>query len=664
MSLKRSLLFLIIIVFSVFQSAAVKGAQPDPPYTPGLVKIAGENEVDSLSREGVEILRRRGDILLCLFPNDRTRSAATTRMKRHISPTLDVCKSYYNAGSVQSGAATGTPYTGKGVVVGICDIGFDPLHPTFLDAEGNSRIKRVVHYIEGEGIRTQLDGVEQYEHWITDNPDIFHATHVCGILAGNGAGTPYSGIAPDADIVVTVSTLTDVGLLAGVEDIIDYAREVGKPAVINLSVGSYTGPHDGTSLFSQYLDMCAEEAFIVLSSGNEGHRTNTLFSDFTQERESVSFRIGNTAWDQFMMYGATDIWSGSGSPLTVSLGIYDYNLKSVVRWFDSFTLTGADSRSYAWSGSGIELEDNAFSGELMAQGEVDSENGRHHTLLSYEYTAPERAEDGNWARYVLAVKVDGKPGNDVEVYSDGSYSRLINLPGNPEPTTERTVSDLACGNKVISVGMYGNRDSIPYSAPAEFNDDRIYLNATSYTPGNTVRYSSYGTLRDGRILPLTVAPGATLISAGSGPFLQRYPYHRHLRMGGTRWIAEGGTSMSAPYVAGYIATWLEAVPSLTVDDVIGIIARSNRLDIPEPDDPHNANGYFDPASGLKLALDAGGVETIVNPGLPLSPDDHVEVFDIAGIKRYSGVASCLDGMDKGLYVIRTPYGVMKATLPR
>lgn len=58
-------------------------------------------------------------------------------------------------------------------------------------------------------------------------------------MAGNGAGSPYVGIARDADIVVSTSTLTDVGLLAGVEDIIDYAKEVGKPCVINLSMGNY-----------------------------------------------------------------------------------------------------------------------------------------------------------------------------------------------------------------------------------------------------------------------------------------------------------------------------------------------------------------------------------------------------------------------------------------
>ncbi len=283
-----------ILTLLIFFSASVGtifAADSIPSYIPRLVKIQSESEVDSLREQGVDVLRRRGDILLCFFPNPQTRSNEPAIRPRPIAPALDVAKSYYDAGSIQSGDGFGTPYTGKGVVVGICDVGIDPLHPTFLDADGRSRIKRVVHYIEGDGLRIQLEGDDDYLEWQTDNPEEYHATHVCGILAGNGAGSPYSGVAPDADIVATVSTLSEVGLLAGVEDIIDYAKEVGRPAVINISVGSYTGAHDGSSLFSQYLDMCAEDAIIVMSSGNEGTHYNSLVSSFSSDSPSVAVRL-------------------------------------------------------------------------------------------------------------------------------------------------------------------------------------------------------------------------------------------------------------------------------------------------------------------------------------------------------------------------------------
>lgn len=660
MSLNRTLIFLILFIFL---SINVWGETQESPYIPQIVKISDEQDLDSLSNEGVEILRRRGDIILCLFPNPLTRSKVAYKPQRKLSPTLDIAKSYYDANSIQNGTATGIPYTGKGVVVGICDIGIDPLHPTFLDAEGRSRIKRVVQYVESEGIRLQIEGDDNFRKWKTDTPDKYHATHVCGILAGNGAGTSYSGIATDAEIVVTVSTLTEVGLLAGVEDIIDYAKEVGKPAVINISVGCYTGPHDGSSLFSQYLDMCADDAFIVLSSGNEGLRTNTLITDFTPQQNSVSFKLGNNFWDQFSMRGVTDIWSGTDAPLDIAFGLYDSNEKKIVRWFDSFTSASGESRLYNWDGGDAEQGEIPFKGEMYVEGNVDPENGRHLTKLCYDYTASEISDRGNWARYELAISVTGEPGNDVEVYADGIYTRLTGLAGNLAPSSVRSVSDLACGRKVICVGMYGNRDSVPMSAPLGFDDDNIYYKDSGFKAGVTAGYSSYGTLRDGRILPHTCAPGGKLVSAASRPFLELYPYHPHLRLFDTQWVDEGGTSMSSPYVAGYIATWLEAVPSLTIDDVMDIISSTNHLDIPDADDPHNGNGYFDPVAGLKMALKVGGVGSIGNPDEILSPDDHVEVYDLSGVKRYSGMASGLDVLEKGFYIIRGPNGIIKRVFP-
>ncbi|MDE5996675.1 MAG: S8 family serine peptidase, partial [Muribaculaceae bacterium] len=412
--MKRNFLFLILLSFlSVFTVGYIQAADRISSYIPRLVKIASDTDLDSLSNQGVEILRRRGDILLCLFPDGPTRSGATSQRVRHITPALDIAKGYFNAGSIQNGIAFDAPFTGKGVVVGICDVGIDPLHPTFLDADGHSRIKRVVQYIESNGVRIQLEGDEDFRKWVTDNPEQFHATHVCGILAGAGAGSPFSGIATDADIVVTVSTLTEVGLLAGVEDIIDYAKEVGKPAVINISVGSYTGPHDGSSLFSQYLDMCADDAIIVLSSGNEGMQKNSLIADFGPDCSAVSFRLGNRAWDQYNMYGVTEIWSGSAEPLSVAIGVYDSDKKSIIRWFDDFTVTKDTPRSYLWEGTDLPEEGFPFVGELMVEGEVNPENGRHSTILSYDFTSDHQASGGGWARYELAVKVTGHPGNDV-----------------------------------------------------------------------------------------------------------------------------------------------------------------------------------------------------------------------------------------------------------
>lgn len=640
-------------------------------FSPQVIKIYDESEVEKMEEEGVNILHRRGNILLCLVPVQADNEIVVPNTRRKVKapvpkrgndikdfssgfnvPVLDKALSYYNASDILTGNGFSHPFTGKGIVVGICDIGFDPLHPTFLDAEGKSRVKRITQYKEREGVRLQLEGDGQYLEWRTDNPDEYHATHVCGILAGGGAATPYAGIARDADIVVSTSTLSDVGLLAGVEDIIDYAKEVGKPAVINLSMGNYTGAHDGTSLFSQYLDMCADDAIIVLSAGNEGLRTNYLSFGFTSEKNEVAFRLGNSKWNQLEMYGITDIWGDDDSPLTVEISVYNDDTYNILYTYPPFTLDNYDVEQITWNPDEPVIEGCALDGYMLIAGGVDPENNRRQIMLMYDYDSPEKTP-GGWARYVLAVKVSGTPGKSVDIFADGSYTRLMRLSGNPVPNSDMSISDLACGHRVISVGMYGNRSTIPVSVKNESTGIWTEIEEdTGIEEMSTIGHSSYGTLRDGRILPLTVAPGYILVSSLSRPYLAAYPEQECLRLDAP-WLAEGGTSMSSPYVAGFIATWLEANPQLTPEDIIRLIAATNRTDIPDMDDPHNGCGRFDPAAALRLAIKENGIGTIIkdNPR-EINPEDEIVVFSMSGVQLFSGKAAECPSLPSGIYVIR------------
>lgn len=215
------------------------------------------------------------------------------------------------------------PYTGSGVVTGFCDTGFDPNHIAFLDADGNSRVRLLVAYDEPNGERTVVDTPEGIASWTTDNVDEFHGTHVANIMAGGFRDGLYYGLAPDADIVATTSQLYDAGLLSACEDIVDYAKSVGKPAVINLSVGSYNGPHDGSSLFCRYMDMLAEDAIVCLSAGNEGQRNNTFRAAFTEDFRIWRTRTMSGNWMQFDMNGMIDAWSHDTRPVGISFLIRD-----------------------------------------------------------------------------------------------------------------------------------------------------------------------------------------------------------------------------------------------------------------------------------------------------------------------------------------------------
>ena len=167
------------------------------------------------------------------------------------SKVQDVQENYSASGLSQA-------YDGEGVVVGIIDMGFDYTHPTFFadpSDESTYRVKRVwdqqavsgtapqgfdygAEYTTASAILAQEHDHHEGEH---------HGTHVAGTAAGSGAGTAYKGMAPGSDVVLVSTTMGLMDVLDGIQYIQIYAASVGKPSVINMSLGTPLGPHTGTT---------------------------------------------------------------------------------------------------------------------------------------------------------------------------------------------------------------------------------------------------------------------------------------------------------------------------------------------------------------------------------------------------------------------------------
>lgn len=672
----KRLQLLFLFVFSFLPLFQVYGEET---HYSAIIKIESEDDVNDLLSQGVEILRRRDNLLLCFVPLNTTEKKETRGTKRCLIPpksrkaipTMDRAREFFNAEAMHAGTDLPHPYTGKNVVAGICDTGFDPLHINFYDAEGNNRVRRIIQYKESAGERIVVESEDSYRNWITDNDVQSHATHVAGIMGGSCTETGYQGMAPGADLVITTSELTDVGLLCGAEDILDYAREQGKPAVINMSMANYLGPHDGSGLFSQYLDKIGEEAIVVMSSGNAGDYTGGIHYTFTTERPELRFNLSNHYWTQFDMYGATQCWSGDNSPLRVRLCIYDGNIKENIFFFPWQTLRKGEQFMVSSEGETSDDIEYAkyFDGIFTLEGGIDAENGRYNVTAQYDAKTGIESSGGPWARYLMSLEIEGEPGKDVFVYSDNRYTRLTTFPGYPAPNSSLSFSDLSSGFNLVSVGMYVNRLSS--------EDDP----ATAIPPGTVSPYSSYGTLPDGRVMPHTVAPGWNIISSGSTPYFEANPDKAAESMEcfqangrDNHYINGGGTSMSSPYVAGAIACWLEANPSLKINDVQRIISETNVKDIPKPTDPHNGQGFFNPYKALQevvrtsatnvdvISSDAtrlsvgGNILTLWNPG---RENKSVEIFSLDGRKILSAVTSepiyeiDLTTLPEGFYIGRT-----------
>lgn len=671
-------------IFTAVVLASIGVTQPlsaTQYYYPTIIEYSLPTDIAEMEAEGIIVLRHRDNMALTFVPYSESADAAagaesadiTPRLKkikgvraiersRKAVPAMDIARSYYDASLINEGSGLPSPYTGKGIVVGFCDIGFDPDHINFKDINGDLRVKRLVQYKETTGERIVLNSPEEIINWGTDYAGTFHATHVAGIIAGKAEDSPYTGMAPDAEIVAVTSSLYDVSLLAGAEDIIEYATSQGKPCVINMSVGSYTGPHDGSSLFNRYLASLGREAIICMASGNEGNSNNVIRCNFTDNRTLYRARIHSSDWTQLNMYGTVDCWSDDDSPLRIQFNIMNEEQYATGvhdgEMVYQFPIADSSSDFYYLITSDTDAEfAKYYTGYVEIYGGLEPRNGRRYVTINFEATTDIKSSRGEWSKYVFVIEAEGDPGTNADLYADSVYTRFNGYTNYPGRTSERSVSDLATGDNIICVGMYNNRNTLPNLDGTE--------RTTSDTPGYVNVCSGFGTLLDGRVLPNTVAPGGSIVSSYSSKFMESNPSfmsrvcHTVEKDGTTYyWGNEGGTSMSTPYVAGCIATWLEANPQLNVDDVKDILSTTNHTDYQNnPADPRHGEGWFSPYQGVLAAIQKKGIgsgviitEDYASPRLSYSSEglrlwnpsqtaQTVEIFNISGIKVYSAASS-------------------------
>ncbi len=156
-----------------------------------------------------------------------------------------------------------------------------------------------------------------------------HGSHVTAVAAGSpdpllGAAYPPDDAARAPVVFVQLPALTaaDSGggsLSAQVLDAVHYVLDVCEPdapIVVNLSYGSFAGPHDGSSLIEQALDeivmLRGQNLAIVLGAGN-GHQAACHVKRSAQVDRSALLRIGLEPGDFTDTYVET--WFDQHDPL-------------------------------------------------------------------------------------------------------------------------------------------------------------------------------------------------------------------------------------------------------------------------------------------------------------------------------------------------------------
>lgn len=598
--------------------------------------------------EGCHILAKYGSLYIAEIPLGNLASLslqpAVKRIEagRGITATMDTTNLIVKARTLHAGIDLPKAYTGKGVVVGVQDIGFDLTHPTFLSPDTRRyRIKALWDQLATDTVGSTLPAGRDYRDSLSlltlghprDGLAQTHGTHTAGIAAGSGSeGTPvttggngkgfYSGVAPDADICLVCNATSDDADLISPDDyykytyaldalgfkyIFDYADSVGKPCVINFSEGSMQDLRGDDMLYYEMLDsLTGKGHIIVASAGNEGQKTNYLRKPKGIDSAEI---YATSRWHATTMSFTTRSDSNfrlsilaDGTGMAGSYDLSDITTAADSTYRDTIII-GGDSLAVTAT-----AYRDCYDSQLTATDWViTSPNYIYPTILKLRMSG----SDADVELYPSTALL----GNDSHITgaSAGTHHSSPNQPnsstGDTQTRGDNTHSVLSPGSapNVICVGMTGYRTSF-----TNYRDSLMDFGGSMN--GEIHPASSIGPTFDGRTKPDVVAPGQNIVSAYSSFYIESNPNAgdinsnvRHFKHNGRTyaWNASGGTSMSAPVVTGVIALWLQANPRLTPQDCLDIMALTCTRHDTTMDYPNNTYGHgqIDAEAGLRLILE-------------------------------------------------------------
>lgn len=599
----------------------VYSKQNNQVYLSTLMKINTSFNEKELINLGALIGTRAGNIYTVQIPDNKTpyiiklKGIDYIQLDEPIAANMDVARKSSRVDSVQNGINLPMKYSGKNVVVGIIDAGFDYTHPTFYDTTGTRlRIKRVW---EQKNTGTPPAGFS-YGNELTDTAAMVakgfevnsfsHGTHVGGIAAGSGYGSlnnsKQRGVAYESDLVFVgirpeKSEWKGMGMasiLDGIQYIFNYAQSVGKPAVVNLSWGCSIGPNDGSSLFSQAVNnLTGPGRIFVLSAGNNGEEKIHIQKHFTTTDTLVNTFVTfpSVAGEQ---RNWIDIWGDSSNNFCVNLALYNgdsaaYKLTNLCT--DNLTL---DTFLIGTDG------DTCF---VVITSTGSDYNGKPHILLDCWSKTANKLNIGIAGSDGTVNMWQGFVQDYVGYY--GSFDKLSKSWA-VDGDVEYTLGEMSCTKSAITVAAYASKISFK-------NLQGLSQSYSGYAAANQiVPFSSHGPAANGGVKPDIAAPGMTLASSvnsydvsyapGGGNYGQSVAVFS--KNGKNYYYAEAsGTSMSSPMVSGIVALLLQVNPALSpsrIKEILFATAIKDNFTTPTPNPNRWGAGKINAYAAVKKAI--------------------------------------------------------------
>ncbi|HLK38529.1 MAG TPA: S8 family serine peptidase, partial [Polyangiaceae bacterium] len=502
---------------------------------------------------------------------------------------------------------------GSGVLVGIADTGIDVTHPDFLDPQGKTRIAWLLDLsAPPRGVYPDLekaygstdpsgnlvagavwaakdidDGIQRHRPLNVGLPqdEVGHGTLVASCAAGDGSAGPphYPGVAPNATLLIAriagpgTPAIGNDDLLRGVAFLFDRADNLKQPVVVNLSIGTDFGPHDGTTAWEQtlasYVGPQHPGRAMVAAAGNSGSIADTPIHQNVHVDSGGSMRL------PIMTSGASDggvqAWVAlhPGADLKVGLDGPDGTwIKPVASG-----LSGGKTTS--------DYNAGVYNGSSVAGSPVPAQS--RGAVVAWQ---------GKWPSGKYAIVLSGTGTADVYLEGTGDASQDVGNVGFLDGVREGTINLPASHPSIIGVGCTINKPrwvsesgvGIGLSVPILDAPGGMLQGGAAprdAVAGEPCWFSSAGPTLTGVQKPEIMAPGAALIGAMSEqavPPAVASIYTNPLCPAGsgseedcqvvdTLHGVSFGTSFSSPIVAGAVAVLLQRDPTLTQDEIVAAL---------------------------------------------------------------------------------------------
>lgn len=507
--------------------------------------------------------------------------------------------------SVWSGFGLPSGFSGKDVIIGFTDWGFDYSHPVFYDTSMvNYRVLRAWDQFKKGGpapngftYGREYVGQTDLLEAACDTSNVYqyayHGTHVAGIAGGAGAGTIYRGVAFDADLIFATFLVDEQAVIDAFQWMYDVSQIEQKRLVINMSWGLYyIDNFTGTGRIGQKMEELSDLGVVfVTSGGNNGDTDFHISHNFDTEQDTLKTQF-NFAGGSTLQYGQSISMTNSPQqPFSFAIQVLTstyqpisitpfYNTADSSGYFETFFVVNNDTIFYT-----VEID------------QEDANNGRPEVRLRVKKPV---------STYKLGLFVTAESG----VFHAWNVIELTNNVGNWGGTfiAPSSLQGWKAGDPNYGLGSPANVDcAITVAA----HKSRVVT--PNFTIGGEITdFSSYGPTIDGAIKPEVSAPGNNVVSAISS-YTNQYSgtYTKTITFQGRayKFAALSGTSMSSPFTAGVVALILQANPYLSAAQVKDILIQTAREDQFTLASGQERFGYgkVDAYNAVMLALQTVGV---------------------------------------------------------